>query len=141
MSKVSDFVNGEQEFAKKNLKAYGSFMLALGIITAYQLGYCIQTSGRKTSGSLIYVKSVTIKAGKETALSFLPPVCYPILNDSALQQVYRLLSRVTFIYTAHILHMPGMTTLAILDELFLFKFLYIQYFSVSSFQWLRYFHC
>lgn len=47
-------------------------------------------------------------------------------------------SRVIYMYTVNIMFILYMMTLAILKELF--RFLYIQYFSVPSFQWLRYSH-
>lgn len=56
MSKISKFINGEQGFGEKKSFSKPMDPLTLGIITAYQPGFCIESTVRETSGNTMYVK-------------------------------------------------------------------------------------
>lgn len=48
VSKISEFEVGSTDMKKKiYLKAHGSFILTLKIVTAYQLWFCIESDGRQ----------------------------------------------------------------------------------------------
>lgn len=47
MSKINEFVNGKRGLGKICLKVYGSFILKLKIIIAYQFVFCIESGGRE----------------------------------------------------------------------------------------------